>query len=474
MKKCIASFLMCFVFAFGVITAFGCRDVVFASDHTVLFSGGVGVPMSSPNDFVLGSLDDCFLTYDNHSSSDYSTYYQFYVNNISSDDTNPLFFLVKIPYDNNLWQYYMFGYTNSVSTSGVTFDVTQAYWAYNPSDGGLAEYIRFSTSSNHASNKYTGVPTNANLVKFSYSYTSIGQLLSSNMDYSFHNIPIVTLSNCTDISSLTLDDIFSIASGNFEGADYDFSNIDVNYEFSEDIGYLSNLTVKQKNYENNATHQISRRVYSFFWGYESSTGVDLSDSRYSLEIKAQIKYKDLAFDDISIDDSPLCNAFKYDSDWTELHNSASNCLDAYNSDSIFSRTGFGTTYYFRIIDTESNLCGNWLKAYIDFDGVVNVSLVEETGNFDDSGSWVGDGNEFYGSGGVQNGDNESTYVPSDSSSKLDYSGIGDSISSLVDGVGQVPSVIAMLFSWLPTWVIVFLSVSIAIWGIMIVKKAIFG
>lgn len=423
MKKCIASFLICFVFAFGVISAFGCREVVCASD-----TGSYLIVSGTRNSDNLGleSYFNCPALPDN------CIYLPCFFEK-NTEGTRPIFIFIVASTESYVSSD-GFTYTNTYS-NGDSFTYHMAQ---------LNQFVHngFYITALYGDTYYDDEYTNSYLARH---YDAI---------YNSYYI------------EEHIEEIIPLMQG--------FSWTKSEPEFSKDIGYLSNLTVKQKNYENNATHQISRRVYSFSWGYESSTGVDLSDSRYLLEIKAQIKYKDLAFDDISIDDSPLCNTFKYDSDWTELHNSATNCLEAYNSDSIFSRSGFGTTYYFRIVDTESNLCGNWLKAYIDFDGVLNVSLVEETGDFDESGSWVGDGNEFNGSGGVQNGDNESTYVPSDSSSKLDYSGIGDGVSSLVDGVGQVPSVISMLLSWLPNWVIIFLSVSIAIWGIMIVKKAIFG
>ncbi len=423
MKKCIASFLICFVFAFGVITAFGCRDEVFAESCSYPIASATYISSGVTYDYTLSYNDDgscvflpCFFNY-----HDYAHQFVF------------------------------------------IYGSHESYYSGRP-------VVSFSSSDNSGSYELIlGRQFESNGFYISVFYSS-DVIEDSKCDASYFG-RLFNESYDADYIQKNIETFIPLMEG--------FSWVSSEPEFSEDIGYLSNVQVVKQDYSDDQVtgapqSHITKRVYAFSWGYESSTGVDLSNPRYVLDIKARLEYKDLAFDDIVIDDSPLCNTFSYKSNWNTLHDSATNCLDAYSSDNIFNREGFGTIYYFRILDTETNTCGKWLKVDINWTGLTTISPIGETGDFDESGSWVGDGNETSLKGGMQNGDNESTLVFTDSSGKLDYSGIGDGVSSLVDGVGQVPSVISMLLSWLPNWVIVFLSVSIAIWGIMIVKKAIFG
>lgn len=74
---------------------------------------------------------------------------------------------------------------------------------------------------------------------------------------------------------------------------------------------------------------------------------------------------------------------------------------------------------------------------------------------------------------TQNGHSVNTFDQIESGD-IDFSGIREGLGGIIDLVGDIPSILSKLFTWLPSWVIAFLSTCIALWGIIALIKLIRG
>lgn len=122
-------------------------------------------------------------------------------------------------------------------------------------------------------------------------------------------------------------------------------------------------------------------------------------------------------------------------------------------------------------------CGRWTETTVDFDPVTPTDDEQKTGDIGDNGDFV------------QNEDDTTTKIDDASdkqydsdddasddfnnSSKKDKDGFNwDIFKNLINDCKEVPGFIKSVFSFLPDWVLVFVTLAFGIWAFVLIKRAI--
>lgn len=263
-----------------------------------------------------------------------------------------------------------------------------------------------------------------------------------------------------------------------------------------DLGYLKDVSAYQLNISDPESpgdlNVIIDTLYKFTWGSQSSTGVNLMSSGNYVQLYIYSQYGqskeiyDYYFYPELIPASDL--TFSYSK--VDLFPNFKNCYAAYqedlNHDSILdflmgkAPEAVYYTFYLRIVNEDCSDRGPWLKVDITFDKESNTyhSTVSTPGEFDEGNNFVGDpANSSTSSSGMGTGVNQDDAF-NDMISKDDFniddSAVWENAQALVDGVGNMPKLIASVFSFLPSWCLQYIAVAFALLLVLIVYKLIRG
>lgn len=450
MKKCITSFLICFVFAFGVITAFGCRDEVYAVPSDAFTPFGT---------LVSGTIPVCDF-YDEWGDEP-KTQTEIYTLIEKSNSSSYAF----------LYHSESSGTLSVMVYSTSTVDCALHYFSeYNYSDNVTDEDKNFSPSSfSCSSNGYT------------YALSFSNYYFGHNWDTYNYSLPVVTVPDSYYYNpQAILNTVLDLdGSAGFEFTVEDNSPP----EYSEEIGYLTGFSHQATQYiESESSNSDQGKFWdTYSWNLSTSTGYSIQPDD-TVKLRLVCSYGNFARDIVEYDVSGDKSVYMVDrSDLLEQCDSIASYKDSLSFWEILT-SGFGksdplSVVCYACVFTSDGRCGSWIRQdstwNIDNGGNgydPNVSV----GNFDDDGNFVSDSDKGY-----VGGQGNSTYDPDSGIlysgvDNLDSSSLISAIKNLVDGVGQVPQIIALMFLWLPTWVLTFFSVCVAIWGLVLVKKAIFG
>lgn len=321
------------------------------------------------------------------------------------------------------------------------------------------------------------------------------------------NIPLYRTSGYTSfINNSLLDEAASILHGNkpttFTKV-FSEGSID-NPILDENIGTL--ILDKTIMYEESNGNDINDLYNLWSWKNKTSTGYSLSDNDYAqtfIQVKVESKcviYSDLRhtkvkqnfdnygekgmlFNQIPVNNQPLKVSYLKDVP------KALPLTHAESHNPLY--VGYNYTLYFRVVCTNSTQvipddsssewhCGGWRAMDCNGDVLNGQSDKSSNGHFDDDDNWIAD--EDDGNNDVTSGsdsvhdtddakDSFANYQPSSGMST--DTAIGN-LKDLMNMVGYIPTMIATLFSFLPSWCTTLIGVTFASMLVLIVYKLIRG
>lgn len=232
------------------------------------------------------------------------------------------------------------------------------------------------------------------------------------------------------------------------------------------------------------------------WKKKTSTGFNLLDSghavcRMQFKIEPEATFveggKSTVLEAETTDFSlGFCNASQLEKKF-QYHNLVSRFYGKYmaehhpatNAQSYELNTVFN--YYCRVVVSDSLTviptqstgwkCGKWKRVVISGNYQAK-DKVSDSGDFDENGNWVSDGDYENVDDGQTRTDNPAEATSDDIDSGTDYV-VGD-VKSLLSQVGQFPKIITKLFSFLPKWALSLAGFAFACMIVILVIKAVRG
>lgn len=270
-----------------------------------------------------------------------------------------------------------------------------------------------------------------------------------------------------------------------------------------DIGTL--ILSKTVMYEESNGDDVNDLYNLWSWKNKTNTGFSLSDNKYAqtfIQVRVESKcvvYSDLRhtkikkkflnygekamlFSSHPASQQPLKISYLKDIPdvLPKTHSESYNPL----------YVGYNYTLYFRVVctndlavipsDSSKWYCGGWRAMDCNADIQVGQSDKSENGDFDESDNWVDD--EDDGNNDVESG-SDSVHDSDEAkdnfanvSNKTDSSveGATATMKSLLEMVGNIPKIIAKLFSFLPDWCLAMIGLSFAALVILIIYKLVRG
>lgn len=284
---------------------------------------------------------------------------------------------------------------------------------------------------------------------------------------------------------------------------------------NESIGYLQNVKlnrsfitpIKGNNIFETTNYQIyTDMIYNMKWnGSKTSTNYDLSSSYVQIYAKAEYRkdeYADIsATDFIELGDYVKASKGKTDFSFMELFEKAFNCKSSYLSDFPLAAASYkdgklqacsvtpNIKFKFYIRAYKGTDKGPWLcvtekgshmsNEFVNSgdDVLYNVSSGDlgADGKFSPDGNVNEDGKGTTGTGKDKDDSVADTNANDKIQSKHESSNTTfDRLEDFVSGIGDVPKIIADIFSFLPSWCLDVIGIGFALLMILIVVKFIRG
>lgn len=124
-------------------------------------------------------------------------------------------------------------------------------------------------------------------------------------------------------------------------------------------------------------------------------------------------------------------------------------------------------------------CGRWTEVTVNCDVLEDDDPYQKTGDIDSNGDFVQKEDDTTtkiddsSSGQADNMDDFKDSAENGTKKGLDTSGFGwDDFKNLINECKQVPGLIKSVFSFLPDWVLVFITIGFGIWIFVLIKRAI--
>lgn len=249
-------------------------------------------------------------------------------------------------------------------------------------------------------------------------------------------------------------------------------------------------------------------LYNLKWNSKkTSTGYDLSDS--FVQVYAKAEYRKSEYDNVSatdfieLGDYEKASKGKLQFSFNSLFRKSTNCSTSYLADFPISKPDYENgklaacsvtpnikyQFYIRVIKGKDKgpwICVNEKNAHhtnefvgSDRDVKSNVS----SGGLDDSGNFEPDGNVNYNTTGKTGtgtdvedatADTNSNDKAQEKSDKSSTAVVFDELENFVQGIGQVPRILADLFSFLPEWCLNVVGIAFALLMVLLVVKFIRG
>ena len=147
--------------------------------------------------------------------------------------------------------------------------------------------------------------------------------------------------------------------------------------------------------------------------------------------------------------------------------------------------GYNFKYYWRVMCNDSPTgtgkwyCGGWRAVDLNQDSNKSKDINDtNNGHFDDDENWVNDEDDGHNNTtdysddvSGQNPDDAKDTITNPKKDKDDKFG-WDDFKSLINECKQVPGLIKSVFSFLPDWVLAFVTIGFGIWIFVLIKRAI--
>ena len=284
---------------------------------------------------------------------------------------------------------------------------------------------------------------------------------------------------------------------------------------NESIGYLQNVKlnrsfitpIKGNNIFETTNYQIyTDMIYNMKWnGSKTSSNYDLSSSYVQIYAKAEYRkdeYADIsATDFIELGDYVKASKGKTDFSFMELFEKASNCKSSYLSDFPLAAASYKDgklqacsvtpnikfKFYIRaykgtdkgpwlcVTEKGSHMSNEFVNSGDDVPYNVSSGDLGADGKFSPDGNVNEDGKGTTGTGKDKDDSVADTNANDKIQSKHDSSNTTfDRLEDFVSGIGDVPKIIADIFSFLPSWCLDVIGIGFALLMILIVVKFIRG
>ena len=420
---------------------------------------------------------------------------------IQSDGDKIKFFLVRA--DTNV-------YLCAISIgaqSYVSYDLTflQTSFGGNP----LTQHLRSSDSLNNASRK---VSTVGYYVEFRASRCTFGWSDDACVGLPLYGDVFSNINSAISyFQGLSADELMSASDTlNMPPTSFDSSSA----EYNADLGYLQNVNFSKLSVSNGSSEDMDNVYFKFTWSNATSTGIDIRSDGYDVEYyyKVRGRYRYLWSDNYSttdtiVSDSNLVSAVS-DSKLQFLEDTGIQTSETTNGFAFNQNGGIFSDTYVKVtsqcpalvstFDTEvvaylrpvyfdgsNSYYGGWTKVSIDTEtGAATYDYGTTPGGTIDTSDKYGDSdnltiessgtptqNTGHGTDLESAGSSVSDKYVSDSSVSGD---VWDNAQSLLEGIGNMPILIANVFSFLPDWCLAFIAVSFALLVVLIVYKLVRG
>lgn len=284
---------------------------------------------------------------------------------------------------------------------------------------------------------------------------------------------------------------------------------------NESIGYLQNVKlnrsfitpIKGNNIFETTNYQIyTDMIYNMKWnGSKTSTNYDLSSSYVQIYAKAEYRkdeYADIsATDFIELGDYVKASKGKTDFSFMELFEKASNCKSFYLSDFPLAAASYKDgklqacsvtpnikfKFYIRaykgtdkgpwlcVTEKGSHMSNEFVNSGDDVPYNVSSGDLGADGKFSPDGNVNEDGKGTTGTGKDKDDSVADTNANDKIQSNHESSNTTfDRLEDFVSGIGDVPKIIADIFSFLPSWCLDLIGIGFALLMILIVVKFIRG
>ena len=284
---------------------------------------------------------------------------------------------------------------------------------------------------------------------------------------------------------------------------------------NESIGYLQNVKlnrsfitpIKGNNIFETTNYQIyTDMIYNMKWnGSKTSTNYDLSSSYVQIYAKAEYRkdeYADIsATDFIELGDYVKASKGKTDFSFMELFEKAFNCKSSYLSDFPLAAASYKDgklqacsvtpnikfKFYIRaykgtdkgpwlcVTEKGSHMSNEFVNSGDDVPYNVSSGDLGADGKFSPDGNVNEDGKGTTGTGKDKDDSVADTNANDKIQSKHESSNTTfDRLEDFVSGIGDVPKIIADIFSFLPSWCLDVIGIGFALLMILIVVKFIRG
>lgn len=284
---------------------------------------------------------------------------------------------------------------------------------------------------------------------------------------------------------------------------------------NESIGYLQNVKlnrsfitpIKGNNIFETTNYQIyTDMIYNMKWnGSKTSTNYDLSSSYVQIYAKAEYRkdeYADISASDfIELGDYVKASKGKTDFSFMELFEKAFNCKSSYLSDFPLAAASYKDgklqacsvtpnikfKFYIRaykgtdkgpwlcVTEKGSHMSNEFVNSGDDVPYNVSSGDLGADGKFSPDGNVNEDGKGTTGTGKDKDDSVADTNANDKIQSKHESSNTTfDRLEDFVSGIGDVPKIIADIFSFLPSWCLDVIGIGFALLMILIVVKFIRG
>lgn len=276
-----------------------------------------------------------------------------------------------------------------------------------------------------------------------------------------------------------------------------------NPKVDDNIGTL--VLSKTKMYEESSGNDINDLYNLWSWKNKTNTGFSLSDNDYAQTfIQVRVESKCVVYDDLrhtkikkNFDNygekAMLFESIPYDHQPLKISYlthvpDALPLTHAENHNPLY--TGYNYTLYFRVVCSNSTavipdsssgwVCGGWRSVDCNADVLNGQTDKTENGHFDNDDNWIaddddGNNNILSGSDSVHDTDdakdNFNEFTPN---KEVNVDDAKNSLKSLLEMVGYIPTMIAKLFSFLPDWCLNMLALFFASLCVLTVYKLIRG
>ena len=400
--------------------------------------------------------------------------------------------------------------TTRVDDNGSTYDIDNYYLGYIQGRDGAKHYV-------YCLYQYIGgyYKCNAN-VTCTYGLTS--EIWSKYKDYN-----LIALEFAKRLYNVSGDDLIKNAmcweSGDTDELENEATKGQIdNPILDSDIGCLVISKKKEADTsglgdEGNSSNKSNLFRVRFGWKYKTTTGFSLKNNKYAqtfIQVRIQnrsviyknlthkdIKYKldsygesAMLYESLGIESQPLRITLT-DSDFLKKY--LPKYYDEINSVKMLSNTlylGNKYAFQFRVVCTDDLSvipsdgasskwhCGRWTEVTSDFDPVTPNDDEQKTGEIDENGDFIQKDDDTVtkidDSSSKQYDDDDDAEDDFNSSSKKDKSDKfkWDDFENLVNEFKKVPGLIKSIFSFLPDWVLAFITVGFGIWVFVLIKRAI--